>query len=89
MITGNTLKAYKKRLLIALDERFGIEVKERYLLDDVLLNLDREATREHVVQALDALRDDGYASRRVLEFDGVVWKITQEGHAAAQKLLPS
>jgi hypothetical protein len=73
---------------VSLANRSGIEVRGTQLVSDVRLTLEGEveARAEDVRQALDALREQGYAERRNLEFSGWVWKVMPEGFAEAERL---
>jgi len=88
MITGNTLTAYKRRLLIHLDERLGEEVRQSYLKADLELDFRQVVKLDDLTQVLNGLKEDGFATRRVTEFDGVKWRITAEGRAAVAKMEP-
>ena len=82
----NVLMLHKRRLLALLDERAGLEVREKQLLTDCQIRHDVNAKAEDVRSALNALMDQAHATRRLAEFDGWVWKITPTGHAAAARL---
>ena len=86
MLDEIELMLYKRRLLVLLDERAGLEVREKQLLTDYQMRHDINAKAADVRQALNALMDQAHATRRLAEFDGWVWKVTPTGHAAAAKL---
>ena len=86
MLQGERLDFYKRKLLVFLDMRPGIEVRESQLVTDMQVSVEINARREDVVQALHALKDQAHATRRMTDFTGFVWNITPSGHEAAAKL---
>jgi len=86
MLQGEKLNFYKRKLLIFLEMRPGIEVRETQLVTDMQVSVDVGVRAEDVERALGALKDDGFATRRATEFNGWVWKVTPSGHEAAAKL---
>jgi len=86
MLTGNALLLYKKKILSILADYSGIEVREDQVITDAQINLSPNVRPDDARQALDALKGDGFAARRVDDLRGAVWKITPEGHAAKSKL---
>ena len=86
MLQEPALTLYKRRLLKFLDQRNGIEVRTTQLHTDMQVNHDINTRREDVEQALGVLKDEGYATLRHTDFNGVVWKVTPSGHEAAAKI---
>lgn len=86
MIDGKTLNLYKLQMLRILEQYAGIEAREDQLVLDAHLHLASAVRPDDVRQTLAALKDGGYAQRRVDDFRGPVWRITPEGHAEAAKI---
>ena len=85
MLTGNVLNQCKQRMLKILANYSGLEQREQQLVSDLQL-LNPSLTAVDVRQVLGALKDDGYAARRVDDLRGPVWKVTAEGNKAAAAL---
>lgn len=86
MINGKMLNLYKLHMLRILEQYAGIEAREDQLVLDAQLAIAQTARADDVRRALMALKDGGYAARRVDDFRGAVWRITPEGHAEAAKI---
>ena len=86
MLQDGTLIFYKRKLLMFLEMRAGVEVPESKLVTDMQISVDMNARREDVVQALNGLKDQAHAAKRLTDFNGWVWNITPAGHEAAARL---
>jgi transcription initiation factor IIE alpha subunit len=86
MLVQNALYLYKQKMLRILDQYSGVEAREGQLIQDAQINIHTDARPDDIRQALNALKDDGLASRRVDDVRGMVWKITPTGHLQAAKL---
>jgi hypothetical protein len=85
MLTGNLLNQCKQRMLRVLADYTGLEQREQQLVSDLQL-LNPSLKPDDVRQTLGALKDDGYAARRVDDLRGALWKVTPEGAKAAAGL---
>ena len=79
MILGNALLVYKQRMLAVLDNYKGMHQCEQQVILDFQISFGMGARPDDVRQALEALKDDGYASRKVDDAMGKRWRITREG----------
>jgi transcription initiation factor IIE alpha subunit len=86
MLSGNALNLFKLHLLQILDAYSGIEAREQQLVTDLQIGSAPNAKAEDVRQALDALKDQGHADKRLDDFRGWVWSITPDGHKTASKI---
>lgn len=86
MLALKALYLYKTKMLRILDQYSGVESREDQLIQDAQININMNARPDDVRQALGALKDDGFASRRVADLRGMVWKITAAGHAEVARL---
>jgi hypothetical protein len=87
MLTGAALTVFKAQLLRILNQYSGIEARETQLITDYQVNHNPAARPDDIRQALGALKDDGFAVRRLDDVRGVVWKISPDGHRAAEALI--
>ncbi len=86
MLTHNALYLYKTKMLRILDQYAGVEAREDQLVTDAQLAINMNARPDDIRQALHALKDDGYAARRLADLRGSVWKITAAGHSEVARL---
>ena len=86
MLTHNALYLYKKKMLRILDQYAGVEAREDQLVTDAQVSINMNARPDDIRQALGALKDDGYATRRIADLRGMVWKITPAGHSEVARL---
>jgi len=87
MLDGNALRHVKARMLRLLDNYKGLEAREQQLATDLQISSMPAARPDDVRQALQALADDGLASRRLDTMRGWVWRVTADGHTAAAALM--
>lgn len=85
MLIGNVLGQCKRRMLRILADYAGLEQREQQLVSDLQL-LNPSLNAADVRQTLGALKDDGYAARRMDDLRGPVWRVTPEGNKAAAAL---
>ena len=87
---GEQLNFFKRKLLMLLDLKYGIKVRETQVFADLETHLYGKFTvrREDVRQALNALMDSAHVARRMTELNGWTWKVTEAGHEAAQRIDP-
>ncbi len=86
MIDGKTLYFYKAKMLRILEQYSGVEAREDQLIQDAQININGNARPNDIRQALGALKDDGFASRRLADLRGAVWRITPAGHTETSRL---
>jgi len=83
MIQGNAIFVYKTRMLAVLDTYKGMNQCEQQVITDYQISFDMGARPDDLRQALEALKDDGYAARKVDDTRGKVWRITRDGRMKA------
>jgi len=84
MLAGDLLLQCKQRMLVILDN-YTIEVREQQLVSN--LQLQNPSLRpDDIKQTLNALKDDGFVTRRMDDMRGPLWKINAEGHKQAAAL---
>lgn len=86
MLDGNLLYLYKARMLRLLAQYQGMEQREGQLITDAQVHINMNVKPDDIRQAMNALKDDGFAARRIDDVRGMVWCITPDGNAKAKRL---
>lgn len=86
MLIEQALLVYKQKMISVLDNYKGMEQNERQVVIDFQMSIATDARPDDCRQALEALKDDGLARKRLDVMRGWVWRITAAGRDAARDL---